>query len=269
MLMIGKSFVDILTGINFIICGLEHTGTTVLSDVFRQQADCDAGFEVGVLLADSPAAFLKLKPYSDNIFNGWKIQRQDLIDCCNSTHYSEFYDRLYSSSQLFAAPPAIRFDKTPRYITRLEQIQQKFASVPTLCTIKDPRSIAWSDFRRTKLPTDQIDSWYSDWAPQKIRYMRSASAGYRFAQKSHSALVLRLEDICLFTYESISRAHDFVGLPFTCRSLYFPNTRTPHTLGNSINSAPVLSHLRDLPKRIARRVLNDFSEFDFWFYSKF
>ena len=42
--------------LRFIICGPEHSGTTLISDIFRQVPGLDSGFEVGVLLADTPVS---------------------------------------------------------------------------------------------------------------------------------------------------------------------------------------------------------------------
>ena len=42
---------------NAIICGMEHSGTTLVSDLVRQTGAYESGFEIGVLLEDSPKAF--------------------------------------------------------------------------------------------------------------------------------------------------------------------------------------------------------------------
>ena len=33
--------------IDFLVCGVEHSGTTLVSDLFRQIPHCESGFEVG------------------------------------------------------------------------------------------------------------------------------------------------------------------------------------------------------------------------------
>ncbi|TVS07098.1 MAG: hypothetical protein EA413_01985, partial [Cyanobium sp. PLM2.Bin73] len=68
------------TGIDFIICGLEHSGTTLGSDLFRQVPGCDSGFECGVLLCTTPRDFAGNQPFYQNMLAGWKITEGDLAD---------------------------------------------------------------------------------------------------------------------------------------------------------------------------------------------
>lgn len=68
----------------FAICGLEHTGTTLVSELFRQVPRVDSGFECGVFLGENPAAFKGLEPFYQNMCDGWGISVEELEECCSA-----------------------------------------------------------------------------------------------------------------------------------------------------------------------------------------
>ena len=153
--------------VDFIICGLEHSGTTVVSDIFRQHDGCDSGWECGVLLCDSPKDFENFEPFSKNILSGWGITNQQLKDACLRDAIGDFYDHLYKSSSIPGISEAyIRFDKTPRYISKLRAIHEKI-NIPVIAVTKDLRSIVASDFKRSRLDYNQFNEWYKKYLPVK------------------------------------------------------------------------------------------------------
>lgn len=253
-------------GIDFLICGLEHSGTTLASDLVRDSS-CDSGFECGVLLSDSPKEFLKLEPFATNILGGWKITKDELYECCEANSFSDFYDKLYAKSKLFKGENITkRFDKTPRYITQLSRIQDNH-DVRALALIKDPRSIAWSDFKRSKRPLSELDNWYFEWMPRKQRYMESAYEGYLHAWDSpKECLVVRLESICLEAKNSLKIIDNFLEIPFSYNQLFFPDKRTEHTRGKSIDVSISVSWLQEMPRKMQQLISKDFERFDRWFY---
>ena len=110
-----------MKGIDFIICGLEHTGTTLVSELFRQIPKCDSGLNA-VFYLPKVHLFKDLQPFYGNMRNGWSLKDEDLEDACKEREFSGFYDLIYENSTLFDNTPHIRFDKTPRYISDLENI---------------------------------------------------------------------------------------------------------------------------------------------------
>jgi len=253
-------------GIDFLICGLEHSGTTLATDLMRSKT-CDSGFECGVLLSESPKEFINHKPFSKNILDGWKISPDELNECCQAENFKEFYDRLYFFSKLFDSKTITkRFDKTPRYVTALPKVHERYR-VPTIVLLKDPRSITWSDFRRSKLSLEDINSWYEDWMPKKKRYMRSAYEGYQYAWNNpNDCLVIRLEDLCLSAKTNMQLIDEFIGVPFSHQQFLFSTKRYPHTRGNSIDISVSVSWMQAMPQEVQKQVMIDFAEFDRWFY---
>ena len=70
--------------LSFLICGLEHSGTTMASDLFREHPEVDSGFECGVLLCDNPSDFLTLTPFRNHMAVGWGINEEDLTYACQA-----------------------------------------------------------------------------------------------------------------------------------------------------------------------------------------
>ncbi len=84
----------------FVIGGVEHSGTTLLSDIFRQVPGLDSGFEVGVLLCNTPKEFRTFKPFIDQMPAGWGLTEEDLDYICDTDSFQDFYERLYEKSQI-------------------------------------------------------------------------------------------------------------------------------------------------------------------------
>ena len=252
--------------LKFIVCGLEHSGTTMVSDLFREHPLTESGFECGVLLCQSPREFKSFHPYCDHMEVGWGITKDDLNECCDTDHFAEFFSRLFSKSNILSESTSqIIFDKTPRYITDLKSVKSKVA-LPTIAVIKDPRSLTLSDFKRSKKPYEEIDEWYESWKQSKISYMRSGYIGYQYAWNDNSCLVIRLEDICFNAKATVKSMFEFVGLEFKSKYLDLKHKRFDNTFGTSISVNSCMRFMEELPKHIQSKVENDFSEFEHWFY---
>lgn len=252
--------------LSFLICGLEHSGTTMVSDLFREHPDVDSGFECGVLLCSQPSDFLNYEPFCNHMVVGWGIDQLDFERACMSSTFDEFYAKLFERSSLLAQKSArYIFDKTPRYITDLGRVQQR-SNRPIVAVIKDPRSLALSDFKRSRYSLDQIDAWYEPWRDPKIAYMRSAYLGYQYAWQDDGCFVVRLEDICFDARNTVSAIYEFVGLEFESEYLSLRSKRFNNTSGSSISVGACMQFLDDLPAAIQDRICSDFAEFDRWFF---
>ena len=125
---------------SIILCGYERGGTTLLSQIFRENGYV-SGFEVGVLLCESPKHFLNFKPYVDMLPAGWGLgQRISMEELCKGD-FAYFYRKL-----LATAYPRYKnlpcFDKTPAYMSRLGYVlsQTEFINKAVVIT-RDPRAV--------------------------------------------------------------------------------------------------------------------------------
>ena len=252
--------------LEFLICGLEHSGTTMVSDLFREHPKVDSGFECGVLLCNTPNEFLTFEPFCRHMYVGWGIEHNDLSYACSAVSFKNFYRRLFERSKsIKEKSSSIIFDKTPRYITELPQVHKRF-NRPVIAVIKDPRSLALSDFKRSKRPLEEINTWYEEWKNPKMAYMRSAYNGYCYAWEHKDCHVVRLEDICFSAKSTVENMFNFVGIEFKNEYLNLRNKRFNNTSGSSISVGSCMAFMDVLPKEIQERVCSDFSEFDRWFY---
>jgi hypothetical protein len=252
--------------ISFIICGLEHSGTTLASDLFREHPQCESGFECGVLLCDSPFDFPNKHPFFKNLIEGWSIEEADLLAACKTGRASRFYEMLINHSRLFKdSDRNIVFDKTPRYITRVKEICKIF-DIPIIAMIKDPRAIVASDFKRSGRGLSDIDTWYRSWAPGKLAYMRTADQGYRFLARSEQGIIIRLEDLCLDLRNTATKMFEHAGLSFEGRFLSLRRKRYQNTKNRGIDSSICAEWMHILPEEIISQVQKDFAEFTEWYY---
>jgi len=248
----------------FTICGLEHSGTTLLSDLFRQIPGVDSGFEVGVLMAQSPREFYNVEPFYSNMLVGWGITEEELKECCDTDNLMEFYSRLKDCSDSIDPNTIDLFDKTPRYLAHLETVIQKL-DVPVLATYKDPRAVVYSDFKRSQ--REDFDTWMDEYVPSKHGYMMNAFKNYKkYHRVSPKVQFVSLEAMSLNTHEVISRCFSFVGMEFQLDYLLLKNQRYKNTKGRVVSAGVALEYREKLSSDNKRRIERDFAEFDPWFY---
>jgi hypothetical protein len=245
--------------IDFIICGVEHSGTTLASDLFRQIPGCDSGFECGVLLAETPAAFKEMNPFYNNMKGGWKLSNQSLEMACSKDGFNDFYECIYSESDLVKGA-SIRFDKTPRYITRIQSVQQK-CPVPVIALAKSIESIAWSDYKRSAYYKDNdVASFIQSWVGPKTRYLRSALRGYRYAAKSPDCIIIHLEDLAFEALNTCARMFRHANQKFVPSYFTLASQRYQHTRSNSINLSIATEHLLQEASALNVLVAEEMSE---------
>lgn len=249
--------------LKFVICGMEHTGTTLVSDLFRQVPGLDAGFEVGVLLRDTPAQFVDLKPFSDNILQGWGITRAQFEQCCSAKDHREFYDRLVVASTTLREGTTTIFDKTPRYVAQLESCLAKI-DVPFIVTHKDPRAIVASDFKRAK--TQDFDGWYADYMPKKRSYMRTCYEEWDKARSNPRVFQIGLEELAMNARDSMERMFAHVGLAFSIDYAVMKDLRFKNTRANFVSAEIAFEYSKALPEGADPHILRDFADIESWFY---
>ena len=256
--------------LKFVICGIEHSGTTLVSDVFRQEAAVDSGFECGVLLGDSPKVFSSVQPFYRNMLDGWQISADTLEGICDTDSFSAFYQRLYRKAGFFDPSVEYLFDKTPRYFQHLFECQEKIG-LPFIATYKDPRSMVFSDFKRGANGRT-FEEWYEQYKPGKLRYLSSiydhSYSKWRAGThaKTSEILCVALEDICLNTRESLEKMFAHVGFGFDVRYLLMKNLRYSHNRAPQVSSRIPFEYLESLSKSQIASIEQDFSNLQDWFY---
>ncbi len=243
---------------DFIICGIEHSGTTLVSELFRQVLGCDSGFECGALLAKTPREFGSLEPFFSNMRAGWQVSAEQLQQCCNTDSFEEFYKNLYQFSALFEKEVSIRFDKTPRYVINLPSITQLF-NIPIIVTCKSIESIAWSDFKRSGYSNDDCLAFFNEWLPSKEIYLQEALTGYSYALTHPSCFVTHLEDICYGALQEANSIFNHCNLAFKPEYFVFRDPRYPHIRGRSLDVSVAAEHLANAPSNFIQTIRSELS----------
>ena len=249
----------------FVICGLEHSGTTLVSELVRQVPGVDAGFEIGVLLNESPRDFPSNYPFADLMLPSWGLSYETLLCCCDTDDFQEFYKRLQASSSMLRLNTHTIYDKTPRYLASLNACMQRLA-VPFIITFKDPRSTVYSDFKSSGA-TD-FDVWFESYAPEKLGYMRLHYQQFEQARNCSPARAcfVRLEDLCLYPHLTCSRFFHHVGFRFDLAYLSFRPARYQNTRVGSIATGLPFEYRNGLGPWRSRKVGLVFHEFAAWFF---
>ncbi|WP_167760818.1 sulfotransferase [Microbacterium paludicola] len=248
--------------IEFVVGGIEHSGTTLVSDLFRQVPGLDSGFEVGVLMNRSPREFRTFEPYIGFMNEGWGVTDADLDYICDTDSFAEFYGRLRARSSQIADGSKI-FDKTPRYLLELERVLER-SGVPAVMTYKDPRSIVASDFKRSKRP--DFDGWYPTYLDQKRRYMKALYSSYEAHLRDPRVAFVSLEELSVNTKASVDRIFGHVGLSFDPNYLLLKDLKFKNTHSTSIDMTVPFRYVDDLTPEQCRRVVEDFAFAGDWFF---
>lgn len=247
----------------FLICGLEHTGTTLISDLFRQLPGVDSGFECGVLLRDSPRAFPDLQPFAGNMLTGWGLSPEDFAHCCDTDSFETFYERLLGAATVLPKGTKTIFDKTPRYLSELSAVLSR-TEAPAVVSYKDPRAIVCSDFKRAK--TDDFDGWYDGYAKAKIRYVRSCYTQFMEHLDSDRVTAVGLEELAMNSRATMERMFAHIGESFEMKYAIIDTLRYANTKNRVVSADIAFEYVGILPAAAQKRVEEDFAEFDRWFY---
>lgn len=250
-------------GLAFVICGMEHTGTTLISDLFRQAPGVDAGFEVGVMQCLKPRDFPRLKPFSDNILAGWGLTEPALAHCCDTDVFGEFYRRLRAASTVIKPGTQWIFDKTPRYIAVLDRVLAN-CDVPVLVSYKDPRAIVFSDFKRAK--PNSFDAWYSSYLPPKHAYMTTCYEKWKAFRENPRVHSLSLEMLAMNARATMEAMFARVKMEFKIEYALMQGLRYKNTRGTFVSAEVAFEFRLRLSSEQQKRIAADFSKFDDWFY---
>ena len=247
------------------ICGLEHSGTTLVSELLRQVPGVDAGFEVGALLAETPRDFPLLQPYAEHMLWGWGLTQEAFLSCCETDSFDIFYERLRVSATKLRPNTHVIYDKTPRYLAALELCMSRVVA-PFIVTYKDPRSTVYSDFKSSG--RDDFDRWFDEYAAEKIGYMRLHYAEFLRARDTRDPRVclVRLEDLCLYPHLTCDRIFAHVGYRFDLGYLSFRGERYQNTRVGSIAIGLPFEYRTALDARRHATIAKKFAGFEAWFF---
>lgn len=242
---------------------MEHTGTTLISDLFRQVPGVDSGFECGVLLKGSPKEFQNLQPFAANMLAGWGITQEQLDDCCDTDDFEEFYNLLMKSSSSIADDTVEIFDKTPRYLSDLTKVLDR-CECPVVVSHKDPRAIVCSDFKRAK--TDDFHGWYSRYRSEKLLYARDCYNEFSKHLDNPRVAAVSLEDLAMNSRATMERMFEHAGEKFELGYAIIDNLRYENVKSRTVSPEIAFEYRRILDDSAQAAILKDFGQLDAWVY---
>ncbi len=178
----GEEAEEILDGLSgslrAIVVGLEHSGTTIVSQVMFNAPCAIGATETGFLIADSPADIGSVSPWIDWNQKSWnyffyRLKPEDIEAMKKAKDFPEMIDILRHRSPLFndlvdephCQKPYQMIDKTPKYIypEYFEKVLRKTPGVPVVVLKKHYESLHKSWARRNdNLTSEFYDGVYNN-----------------------------------------------------------------------------------------------------------
>lgn len=113
--------------LKLIICGLEHSGTTICLNLLKKHPSLDSGLECGVLKSESPR-FIEEK-WKNIVKDTWRVSNNDMNYVIDTDDFKIFYQRLLEKSSNIENKNVFIIDKTPFYIYILDDVIKKVPDV--------------------------------------------------------------------------------------------------------------------------------------------
>lgn len=180
--------------VRVVVTGIEHSGTTLLSQLLQQHPGLNSGFECGFLLADCPEDFKNVHPWHEWMqepvdVHQWGVSPWDMERICTSESWEEAYRRLIRYSPVFAEKRKQQVcDKTPRYMSCLDAVLDKLpVYVPCIVIEKNIENL-WRSHKKRGSSLDDFCSVYTLY-----------NNGLRRALRKHGNRIHRVgyEDLCM------------------------------------------------------------------------
>ena len=250
-----------------LVCGFEHSGTTLVSEILRQHPQLDSGFEGGFLLNNEAKEFLTTEPFYTNSKKGWGLKDEDLSYICNGDNWAEVYLRIRERAEVIKNKNVSLFDKTPRYMQKLPNVLERVPDIPCLVIVKDIRSVFWSSYKRAKMT---MDEWHKKIFKRTCNHTLSYAKGWKEAIEKgleKRILLIKYEELCLDQKNEVKKIFDFLGLEFQESYLTFNNPKYNNVYGREISGQYLTEYKGNLPEYICEEILELTSEYSDWLWS--
>lgn len=149
-----------------IVCGVEHSGTTVFSDVIKRHPNLCGGFECGLLVADNPADFVNRPPWYEWLGrptedNHWGMPQEGIDAVTQAPDFGAAYRAIIDHSPLFADKARDRVvDKTPFYVYYLLEMLPKVPSFVPCLVIEKSIENFWRSYKKRGKPVEAFCRGY-------------------------------------------------------------------------------------------------------------
>ncbi|MEM1113458.1 MAG: sulfotransferase [Pseudomonadota bacterium] len=249
-----------------LVCGFEKSGTTLLNEILCGHPELDAGFEVGLLLGESPHEFSKIQPYFRYFRDKWQVSLDDMAWICATDDFFECYARMRERSPIIKDKAVSLVDKTPIYMLHLDEALARVPEIPCVVNVRDPRALMLS-WARWSGHRGEEEAYLQRTLDQHVARYRTYAEGYQLALKHHGERILlnRFELLCLSPATQTKRIFDFLGLEFSEAYLSFDSEHFVY--GNEVSSQYLTPYQHVLSKAICDDILEATEQFADWHFS--
>lgn len=264
-----KSKLDLASILHAIVCGFEHSGTTLVGELLRQHESLDSGFEGGLLLNDSPRAFPECQPFYKNVLDTWRLSDEAARAACNTDSFTEAYRRLRDTSPVLKNNSVKLYDKTPRYMLCLADVLTRAPAIPAIAIVRDFRAVMWSSFKR--LGNSDMGTWQREILPRTLRHTYTYAAGLREAVRRFGTgriLIVQYEQLCIDPKAVGTVIFNHINLKYEDRFSNFGKARYDLVYGQDVQRGYIFEYKDRLPKETQARVIDHFSEFGPFFFNE-
>ncbi len=194
-----------------IVCGAEHSGTTIVKEILQHHSQLDSGVEYGLLVNPTLPEYKTSKEnriFYERYPKTWGLSYEDIDQIIAAPSLEEAYRLTKKLSHVSNDETVRLIDKTPKYVYLLEKhIFSLIEDVPVIVMKRDPRNFAGSYMGRRDLAADFTCVTYNS-AYEKFldeSYQQQYGDRYRMFQ---------FEDFLANPAESLAEMLDYIGLPF-------------------------------------------------------
>lgn len=257
-----------------IVTGFPGGGTSMLTEILRQHKKLDSGFEGGFLLVDNPSEFIDFNPFYKNLIKLWDLTPEEVAHITDTTDWNEVYYRLRELSPKIEDKDVYLFDKTPKYMTALDDVLGKVKDTKCIVIIRDPRAVFWTRFKRVhhnQKVSQSIQEWIpSAYEPALRAYLKHAE-GYKRALKkfgSERIMTIQYEELCSNPLDFSKDIFAFLELEFDKNQIEFENKdeRYRPIRGKGISTDYMTEYKKKLSAEIQQQINDDLADYSdlFW-----
>ncbi len=181
-----------------LVCGLQHSGSTMLGELLRAAPGCESRFEAGLMAFDNFDQHRK-SPFHGFLIDYWKLTPGQVEEIYAAPNIRQSYELLRS----FAGFESQRIvDKAPRCSLRLHKILS-ICDIPVLFTVRDPRAILYSARKHRRWTLRVLADHYVSYIDGLTKARRDFDNRIR---------VVRYEELCRDPQKEAANLYDFLGL---------------------------------------------------------
>lgn len=197
-----------------VICGIEHSGTSMLLDMLKAHPWVYARFEFGLMLSKKFTAesiqgckpFFEANMAEHDLGKGSRdyiLRAESWLDL-----YSRFFERV-QYKDVEARKRHFFIDKCPAYIRNLDLVSSRIGNVPIIRLKRDPRAVLYSFCKRGLASQDKVLPEFLARYRDSYRYLLGPSASNKY-----NTMDVQYEELINEPRRVIREVCSFYRIPF-------------------------------------------------------